>query len=374
MPPLLKGMRVCIVSPSAYPLLDPSAGGGLTGGAEAQLFTIGRELSRAGLDVHFLVDDYGQTEQVEIDGMTAHRAAFRYMGGSKKYLIPDWLRILSVLRRIRADFYLIKVPRHLLFLLGIYCKTHGAKLVYIGQKDSDLDESIVRANEGAPGWWLYRYGVSMVSAIVAQTETQQEGYFRLFGLKPVVIRNVLTLPEEEVDGKDKYILWVGNSNNDKQPQLVIELARRLPDIRIRMIMAKSPSQPDDTFITDHLSGLPNLEYMGTVPFPEIAEHFKRARLFISTSKCEGFPNTFLQSWQYKTPVVSLSVDPDGLIQRKGLGRLSETIEKMVKDIEAIYWDDSLCNEIGEKAMRHAIENHSLRTAVSSYSSLFAHLL
>ena len=60
----LAGKKVCIISPSAYPLLDPDAGEVLTGGAEAQLCAIGREFSRAGLDVHFIVDDYGQAKRV----------------------------------------------------------------------------------------------------------------------------------------------------------------------------------------------------------------------------------------------------------------------------------------------------------------------
>src|SRR3989344_2385068 len=148
----LAGMRVCIVSPDAYPLLDASVEGawsGEAGGAEIQLSTIGLALARAGLDVHFVVADCGQAERVEVGGVTAHRATFRYMGGSKKYVLPDWWRLWRILRRIRADYHLIKVPRHLLLLLGLHCRLHGGHLIYIGQKDSDLDESIIRSRIGA---------------------------------------------------------------------------------------------------------------------------------------------------------------------------------------------------------------------------------
>ena len=77
----LKGKRICFISPSAYPLLDASSGGGWSGGAEAQFVTMAKKLSSAGLDVHFIVGDFGQKKKVVINGLTIHRASFRYMGG-----------------------------------------------------------------------------------------------------------------------------------------------------------------------------------------------------------------------------------------------------------------------------------------------------
>lgn len=345
----------------------------LTGGAEAQLCTVGRALSSAGLDVHFIVDDCGQAERVELEDVTVHRASFRYLGGSKLYILPDWWRIFHILRNIRADFHLIKVPPHLLFLLGLYCRSHGAKLVFVGQKDSDLDEKLVRRRDGIFSWWLYRAGLTMVDVVAAQTETQQAGYRDLFGKEAVVIRNVLTLEDDDNINKEDYVLWVGNNNDDKQAHLVPELAQALPDIHFRMIMALSPSRMDDSFIRDRLEGLSNLEYLGTVPFFEIAVHYKRARLFISTSKCEGFPNTFLQSWQYRTPVVSLLVDPDGVIERHELGRLSGTVDNMVCHIQELHSNPVLSEELGNNAHRYAYEYHSLDSAVRKYCSLFAGL-
>jgi glycosyltransferase involved in cell wall biosynthesis len=372
-PPSLVGRRVCIVCPDAYPLLDASVEGawnGEAGGAEIQLSTIGLALARAGLDVHFVVADCGQPEQVVVGGVTAHRTTFRYMGGGKKYVLPDGWRLWRILRRIRAEYHLIKVPRHLLLLLGLHCRLHGGRLVYIGQKDSDLDEGVIRANEGVAGWWLYIAGMRFVDAVAAQTEVQRLGFQQLFGKDAVVIRNVLTLPDDNDTSKDSYVLWVGNSSDDKQPHLVLELARALPDVQFRMIMTLTAWRNDDSFIRDRLGELPNLEYLGAVPFAEIGRHYKRARLFISTSKCEGFPNTFLQSWQYRTPVISLVVDPDGVIRRHDLGRVSGTIDNMICHVRELHADPALCEKLGDNAYGYAYEYHSLGSAVSSYCDLF----
>ncbi len=345
----------------------------MTGGAEAQLCTIGRALSSIGLEVHFIVDDCGQAEWVQLEGITIHRTTFRYMGGSKKHILPDWWRLFRLLRRIRADFYLIKVPPLLLFPLGLYCRLHEAKLIFVGQKDSDLDEKLIRRRDGRPGWWLYRAGVSMADVVAAQTETQQAGFRNLFGKESVVIRNVLTLEDDNDVKKEDFVLWVGNNNDDKQPHLVLELARALPNVQFRMIMALSPTRKDDAFIRDQLDGVPNLKYLGAVPFSEISKHYKQARLFISTSKCEGFPNTFLQSWQYRTPVVSLTVDPDDVIKRYKLGRVSGVLENMVRDIGDLYADTALCGVLGENAYSYAYEYHSLESSVRGYCELFESL-
>jgi glycosyltransferase involved in cell wall biosynthesis len=58
--------------------------------------------------------------------------------------------------------------------------------------------------------------------------------------------------------------------------------------------------------------LPNLEVLGFQPLPEVEKQFDRARVLISTSEMEGFPNVFLQAMRRGIPIVSF-VDPDGMV-------------------------------------------------------------
>jgi glycosyltransferase involved in cell wall biosynthesis len=361
-------MKLCFISPGAYPVLDSSIGGGF-GGAEAQLCTIGKELSKHGHEVHYIVDDYGQEENLVIENLFIHKAALRYLGGSNKYVVPDWWKIVRTIGTIRADYYFIKVPQHLLLLMGIYCFFARSKMVFIGQKDSDFDEASYRKKEGAIGWWMYRIGLMLADTVVAQTDYQRKGFRDVFKKNAIVIRNVLTLGHDNIARKENYVLWVGNSSDDKQPRLVPELARQLPDVRFRMIMSGGNHDPNDEYVREQAESIENLEYLGQVPFSSISEHYKGARLFISTSLCEGFPNTFLQSWQYRLPVISLNVDPDDVIKTNNLGRVSGTITKMKDDINELYNNVAVCDSLGKNAEAYAYKYHSLEVVTSAYLRL-----
>jgi glycosyltransferase involved in cell wall biosynthesis len=81
-------------------------------------------------------------------------------------------------------------------------------------------------------------------------------------------------------------------------------------------------------------------------------------LFLSTSDEEGFPNTFLQAWAAGTPVVSLTIDPDNLIKRNVLGKVSGTIERAITDIKELIGSPETREAISSRVRRYAANNHS----------------
>jgi glycosyltransferase involved in cell wall biosynthesis len=363
--------KVCIISPAAYPLLKNDETIQSAGGAEAQFKTLGLAFKNLSYEVHFIVGDFSQQRREKISGIIVHKVPLRYLGGSNYHLIPAWINLFLTLARIKADIHIIKLPRDLLLPIGVFCKLFRKKLMFVGQIDSDVDPDFLKKANNLFSYWFFRIGLCLTDSVVAQNAFQQKGFYAVYKKRAKIISNIITLPNQEaIIRKENYILWVGNNLAKKQPDKFLNLAINLPQFEFKMIMALMPGAPDDGFIKDRLSTVPNMEYLGFVPFSQISQYFQKASLFVSTSVREGFPNTFLQAWQYGTPVVSLHVDPDDVIEKYQLGRHSGTFAALGQDVEELMQNDELRNYMGQNAKRYVEANHSIRAIVSQYLEVF----
>ena len=133
-----------------------------------------------------------------------------------------------------------------------------------------------------------------------------------------------------------------------------------------MIMAPTATVPDDSFIRNKTIDINNLDYIGYIPFVQISEYFQGACLLVSTSEKEGFPNTFLQAWQHETPVISLTVNPDGIIDTHNLGCHSKTFKNLIRDTKKLMEDNNLRSKIGRKGKEYVNNYHSESAILSKY--------
>ena len=99
-----------------------------------------------------------------------------------------------------------------------------------------------------------------------------------------------------------------------------------------MIGAPFPKSGQQSRIKRDIESVRNLTYLGALPFEEVNAILDQAHIFVNTSYCEGFPNTFIQAWMRKVPVVSLQWDPDNVIRRQRIGFVAGTFEKMVEQV------------------------------------------
>ncbi len=142
----------------------------------------------------------------------------------------------------------------------------------------------------------------------------------------------------------------------KKPELFVEIAKKLPNYKFIMIGSDSPNYPKEKILNIKPN---NLEYIGKLSLEETNEYFKKAWILISISKREGFPNTFLQAFKYKTVVVSLEVDPDDILKNYKIGFLVNDVENAVKVIKQIIENENLRIEIVNRAYNYLIENHKV---------------
>jgi len=378
-----RALSVAFVSPHAWPVIAGTDGSHF-GGAEVQQVLLARELVRLGCSVTFVVE-VATVRGDRSDGgsFPSARSAscelrvvgcpFRYFGGPNWRFFTDTPALVATLRRVAADVVVLKGPKALLFGLGVHRRLFGGKLVKVVADVTDISEP----EPGLPAK-LYTLGTRWMDAMVFQTEDQRERAMKVRGLSGVVIPNMAhKLPDGVVPFGDKEtdVLWVGSCARVKQPELLLALAAMLPDVRFEMIMAgcTEPAWRDE--LVERASTRPNLRFSGPMPYEEAFRRFSAARVVVSTSQNEGFPNVFLQAWQLGIPVVSLRADPGAVIADRGLGRVAGgSLEQMAAQIRELLASDAERAACGQRALAYVEERHGAAAVAAGYLELFRTLV
>ena len=103
----------------------------------------------------------------------------------------------------------------------------------------------------------------------------------------------------------------------------------------------------------------NLEFIDSVHFNDIDKYFKNAKIFISTSIYEGFPNTFVQAAKNSTPIVSLNINPDNILNDFFIGFHSQNFAQLKDDLKTLLYDKQLYNKISNNSYEYAKDNHNI---------------
>jgi glycosyltransferase involved in cell wall biosynthesis len=92
-----------------------------------------------------------------------------------------------------------------------------------------------------------------------------------------------------------------------------------------------------------------------------------------TSDYEGFPNTFLEAWSHGLPVVS-TVDPDGLISGRELGRIADGPATLLQAIRELLGQDSLYQRVSGQARSYYTGHHTMEAVLPQFETLFSGLI
>ena len=110
-----------------------------------------------------------------------------------------------------------------------------------------------------------------------------------------------------------------------------------------------------------MRALPNLHFSGFQPHEAIDDLLSAAHVLVNTSTVEGFPNTFIEAWLQEVPVVSLSVNPDGVLDGDRFGILANGSYERLRDaVERLIADSILRTQMGQRARDFARERFSQR--------------
>ena len=359
---------------SAYGLFKPESGAPF-GGAEVQLYLVARQLAKnPRWRIHFLVGDFGQPAKEEFEGIDLWRTTPREVTS-----LPGKLRNL-----FRFLAVLAKVPADLLIATGLYQSNLG--YVYLGSRFKrcpylyrvSTDPVCTRRYyENLRGLnRLDRMGFLRAGAHVVQSEHQRALLEQEMGIQGILIPSGFPSLEEPQKAR-RSILWVGRAIADKQPEVFLRLCRRFPAERFVMIVPKPMAGEAALFekIKAQAEEIENLQFIPGVAFDRMGEYFASAKVFLNTSSREGFPATFVQAGLSRVPILSLAVDPDGILDEHGLGRCAGGNEETLAENLRLYLDDpGRWESASKKVYAYMKERHGIETAAGKYEELIQRLI
>jgi glycosyltransferase involved in cell wall biosynthesis len=309
-------IKICFVSPGSYTYFfdDKET---TSGGAEYQMFLLAELLSEnESLSIDFLLEKIPDKVNV-YKTIRLHKSFMLRKGNSfsKKWSIAR--KYFGALYRLRPDIVITTTANPIVGMTAFYKRILRFKHIHRTAHLFDVDGTWI-ASAGFPGK-IYRYGLINADLIITQTHEHHELLKKVHLLQSEVLPNGIEIKTPTAIEKHG-VLWVGRYENWKRPETVIEIAKSLPEIAFTMI-CPPPKQLSKDY--DHLKialkQIPNIQFIEKVPFKDIHAYFEKTAIFINTSDKEGFPNTFLQAAQAKTPVLSLKVDPDRYLEKYKCG-------------------------------------------------------
>lgn len=363
--------KLCFVSLSSYPLLR-GENLGYAGGAEVQQVILARELVKHNYEVTFITYSDGQPSTECVGDIDVIKVYKREDVTNLSLLAKAWA-VWKAMKKADADIYFYEAGAA--GVVPIFCFLRRRKFIHYISSDANVSRELAPPNERfyhRVANWL---SIKLANVVVCQSEFQRKKLADNFGREGLIIKNAFSIFEEPVPEKAKppIVLWVATIYEVKQPELFLKLAEAIPEARFQMIGGPSSSLEFYNRVKESATRIPNLEFLGFVPFHEIGEYFKRASILVNTSKYEGFSNTFIQAWMDYVPVVSLHSDPDGIIGKYKLGFHSKTLEQLVEDTKILLANQVLREEMGENGRRYVEREHDIADVVGKYMEVFTRL-
>ncbi|OGF16965.1 MAG: hypothetical protein A2W00_11045 [Candidatus Eisenbacteria bacterium RBG_16_71_46] len=351
---------MCFYSEYVYPLLGRREIE-FAGGAEALVARLARGLVARDYEVSIVTCDYGQAARELIDGVVVWRAFRPHVGPPVlRFFHPRLSRAALGLMRADAEVYYVCGAGMPAGLTCDVARLRRAGFVSAAASDYDIVPGLPARGGPLDRWW-YRRALRAADAVLAQTEFQRHWFREAFGLESEVLPNVVDLPEQVLDaGQDGLVLWLGTYKAIKRPEWFVELARALPACRFVMAgVVPPPPLTQEVWEAARAAAreCPNLEVRGFQTDAELQALRRRTSLVVHTSPVEGFSNVMLEAWAAGLPTVS-AVDPDGLVEREGVGEVATDPAALVASVRRLMADPALRRAAGARARRHAEARHA----------------
>lgn len=192
--------------------------------------------------------------------------------------------------------------------------------------------------------------------------------------KLTVIPNSMDAAPEDSDNREEgtYAAYSGRISREKGVDLVIDSARRNPDIEFRLAGAVR----DEDLVADLPS---NVQLTGYLSGSALTDFYRGARFFVMASRWyEGFPMTILEAARYSKPMIA----PDHGGFTEIIGRGADAIGVLTPPGDAaalgdavrrLHDDPAECRRLGTAARERLETEYSTRVTGEAWEKLLKRL-
>lgn len=362
-------VKICFMSLNAYSLFNKSSGTSF-GGAELQSYLLANELAKdPNYQISFIVGNHDGQAVEQYGSISVYKLKYSQSGNAMSRQLSFATGLWKLLKLVNADFYQQRAAGASAGIIAYFCKKYQKKFIYMTASEAELKGGLRKRSflEGK----LFYYGLKRADLILTQNVSHQEALKNTFKKESVVFKNVMKLPNRQ-DSKDREtVLWIASSQPLKQPEIFLELAQDFPNEKFVMIMPMHQhNQSLFNQISEQAKSIPNVTFIEKVPFEETTKYYNQAKVFVNTSKFEGFPNTFVQAAASATPMLSLNVNPDDFLTKEKCGLFSNnSYDKLVENLHRLLTNQDEWQEFSDNAYGYAKANHDIITNVNKYKAL-----
>ena len=302
------------------------------GGACVRQYAFAKGLTELGHKVGILTWQ-GANEYVERNVSFDLLETYPLKGGIRKlrWIYRRFPSMIKAVKSYNPDFLFQKCAGGNVGIMAFIGELMKIPFVYMTSNNIDADdrykESLNSINQ-----ILYRYGLKKAQAIFCQNKYQYDKFKKKFpNKKLIIVKNPFyydgDLPELQHSFRRKYIAWIGIFQYQKNLPAFFRIVRDNPDTEFRLA-GKFRVCNDRATITalKELKKCRNVKFEGYLKRSQIVSFLSNSYALLNTSHYEGFSNTFLEAFAAGTPVVTLGINPDGIIKRYDLGFVSNENE------------------------------------------------
>ena len=188
-----------------------------------------------------------------------------------------------------------------------------------------------------------------------------------------VIPNFLTIPQSYQSGVGKYVAFCGRISREKGVDLILEVARRNPDIPFKLA-----GEIRDKELVKQIPD--NCELVGYLSGDTLSQFYQDAAFFVMASRWyEGFPMSILEAACYGKPTIGPAHGGFTEIIGAGesaIGRLFKpnNIDDLERQVVSLWHAPDDITRLGHMAFDKLQREYSSEVVYKKWDSLFQELV